>query len=61
MTAPAVPRAADLATLADALLSHEAVPGWPGAWAGSLRVTPLLTDREQARRICARLEALCRS
>ena len=45
----------------DAVLSHEAVPGWPGAWAGSLRVTPLLTDREQARRICARLEALCRS
>ena len=45
----------------DAVLSHEAVPGWPGAWAGSLRVTPLLADPDQARRICARLEALCRS
>ena len=45
----------------DAVLSHEAVPGWPGDWAGSLRVTPLTTDREQARRICARLEARCRS
>ena len=56
-----MPRAADLATLADALLSREAVPGWPGAWAGSLRVIPVLTDPDQARRICARLEALCRS
>jgi hypothetical protein len=45
----------------DAVLSREAVPGWPGAWAGSLRVTPLLIDPDQARRICARLEARCRS
>ena len=45
----------------DAALSHEAVPGWPGVLVGSVRVTPLLIDREQARRICARLEALCRS
>ena len=45
----------------DAALSHEAVPGWPGVLVGSVRVTPLLIDPDQARRICARLEALCRS